>query len=846
MFYPVSGRFSTRSPAMKTRDGFLTDAQLKAELDRCEYCEEKPCLAACPAGCSPADFIMAARAGGPSDYRRAAAMILGANPLGGVCGLVCPDTFCMRACSLRKFDRPIEIPAVQATIVHQAKAAGLERFAAPPWNGKKVAVVGSGPAGLGAAALLAQKGYRITIFEQQERPGGMMNLIPDFRLNKDIVRGDIDFIRQLGVIDWVFDANIEHPAQLAKSGLFDAVVVCAGLTEPMRLGIPGEDHALSWRDFLSDSGRKRVAGKRVAILGGGAVASDCATMARRRGARSVEIVYRRKQEHMPLAAYERELLLTHGVEITSCARPLEIVVAGGKVKGMRLARMTLPPGKAPRPENFVVNRKESPVFREFDVVISAIGSRAKMKLEPAENVFPAGDLVLGAATVVEAVASGKDAALRLDAHLRGERGRKSREPVRRCPAILAGWRPLPVPLDAEFFGRRIRSPFLLSAAPHTDGYDQMRLAYERGWAGGVMKTAFDHGPIHIPAGYMFVLGASTYGNCDNVSGHFLDRVRREVGELVREFPDRLTLASTGGPLTGRDEEDKAVWQSNTRQLEEAGAMGVEYSLSCPQGGDGTHGDVAAQNAELTARIVDWVLETGDGGVPKLFKLTAAVTAIAPIMQAVREAFARHPGKKAGVTLANSFPALAFRPVYPARREKGVIIGLSGEGVLPISNLTLARVAGLGVTISGNGGAMDCRAAARFLALGAETVQFCTVVMKHGLGVVGELHSGLSHLLAERGYRSVRELIGSARPDPIAGFESLAAEKQLPEVLAELCQSCGNCARCPYQAIALDRRGVPAFDAARCVGCSLCAQKCFAGAIFMRPRTARELAAFSES
>jgi dihydropyrimidine dehydrogenase (NAD+) subunit PreA len=354
-----------------------------------------------------------------------------------------------------------------------------------------------------------------------------------------------------------------------------------------------------------------------------------------------------------------------------------------------------------------------------------------------------------------------------------------------------------------------------------------------------MKTAFDNQPIHIPGGYMFVVGSSTYGNCDNVSGHPLDRVCAEVGQLIRHFPDRLTLASTGGPITGHDEEDRAAWQSNTRKLEEAGAMGIEYSLSCPQGGDGTAGDVVSQNGELTARVVDWVMEKGEGNVPKLFKLTGAVTAIRPILGRVAEVLARYPGKKAGVTLANSFPALAFRPSGTPRREEGVIIGLSGEGILPISNLTLARASGMGLAISGNGGAMDYRAAARFLALGAGTVQFCTIVMKHGLGIVDELHSGLSHLMADRGLASVADLIGSALPDPITGFDSLSSAKKLPEVVAELCQACGNCARCPYQAITLGRTGVPAFDASLCIGCSLCAQKCFAGAIFMRARSRSE-------
>src|SRR5208282_6026795 len=304
-------------------------------------------------------------------------------------------------------------------------------------------------------------------------------------------------------------------------------------------------------------------------------------------------------------------------------------------------------------------------------------------------------------------------------------------------------------------------------------------------------------------------------------------------------------ASTGGPVTGHDEKDKAAWQSNTRKLEAAGAMGIEYSLSCPQGGDGTHGDVVSQNAELTAKIIDWVMEASGDDNPKLFKLTAAVTAIQPIIKAIQEVFARYPNKKGGVTLANSFPSLAFRKAADRRWEEGVVIGMSGEGVLPISNLTLAKVSSTGITVSGNGGAMTCRDAANFLALGARTVQFCTAVMKYGLGYVDELHSGLSFLMEERGFRSVKELIGAALPTPITDFGALSPTKKLPQVIAALCQHCGNCTRCPYQAIVLNSCGVPIFDPGHCIGCSLCAQKCFAGAISMRDRTPQELAALNE-
>ena len=325
---------------MKKNDGSLTDAQLRAELNRCEYCEEKPCRDACPANCSPADFIMAARVGGKSDYRRAGALIMGSNPLGWVCGVVCPDYFCMKACSRRTFDQPINIPAVQASVMQRAYAAGLGSFKAAESNGQRVAVIGAGPSGLGAASVLAQQGYQVTVFEQRKRLGGAMNLIPDFRLDKQVPRTDIEFTKGLGAIDFQPGKAAANPEELLKT--YQAVIVSAGLEEPMRLNIPGEEYALSWQEYLENQKKIKVAGKKVAIRGGGAVAADCATTAKRCGALSVEMVYRRKQENMPLTAYERDMLIEYGVEISSCSKPLAVTHKGKQVTGLRIARMMLP------------------------------------------------------------------------------------------------------------------------------------------------------------------------------------------------------------------------------------------------------------------------------------------------------------------------------------------------------------------------------------------------------------------------------------------------------------------------------------------------------------------------
>jgi NADPH-dependent glutamate synthase beta subunit-like oxidoreductase/dihydroorotate dehydrogenase/Pyruvate/2-oxoacid:ferredoxin oxidoreductase delta subunit len=822
---------------------FLTDAQLASEIARCEYCAEKPCREACPADCSPADFIMAAKVGAPSDFRRAAALIMAANPLGGVCGVVCPDTHCMRACARATFDVPINIPAVQATIIAKARELGvMPALDKPNANGKHVVVVGAGPAGCGAAALLAQSGHRVDILEAG-RAGGMAALIPDFRLGKDVLTADLAFVVSLGAVALKFQ-RVDNPATLLTSG-YDAVVVTSGLNRPVELGIPGEELAVRWTDFLAAPTGDAVQGRRVAVIGGGAVAADCAETAAAAGAASVEMFALETLPEMPLTAKELAGLMRAGVAVSGRVRVTAIVHDTDAVRGLETVKVALPPGVPFHPSRVADVSGTTQLRPEIDLVVVAIGARAGLTPVAAHGVFFAGDVENGPTTVVEAVAAGKNAALAVDAYLAGapapviERSVKSR-------ALLSGYGALPVPLEAEFFGRPVLSPFLLSAAPPTDGYEQMRTAYEAGWAGGVMKTAFDDVPIHIPSRYMFAFDRTTFANCDNVSGHALDRVCREVERLNREFPDRLTLASTGGPVTGHDEADRRVWQSNTRKLEEAGACGIEYSLSCPQGGDGTKGDIVSQDAELTAKVVGWVMQGGDARVPKLFKLTAAVTSIAPIITAIKDVFARHPHAKAGVTLANTFPTLAFRPGSKERWEEGIVVGMSGAGVTPISNLTLANVSHLGVVVSGNGGPMDYLAAANFLALGARTVQFCSIVMKYGLGIVDELHSGLSYLLAERGLGSVEELIGRALPQPITLFGELPAAKMISTVDAELCVHCGNCTRCPYLAITLNGDKVPETDAARCVGCSFCTLMCFTGALDMRERTPAEAATLVEA
>ena len=503
---------------------------------------------------------------------------------------------------------------VQATIIEMARRGGAApQFDRPLASGKKVAVVGGGPAGLGTAAVLAQMGHQVEIFEGRERLGGALRLIPPQRLDARVVDADIDFVLSLGSIGVKTDQLIDDPASLLNSG-FDAVCVTTGLWSPIRLGIQNEDLAIRMVDLLGRPEGFKFSG-RVVIVGGGATALDCALTARQRGARHVELVMLEKYSEMPLTAEERRELMTHDVELNGRTRIAGVSKGKDQLLRLQTRKVVLPDGQPFRPSNVQDMAGTESEIVGIEALVVAIGMRPERPRIDAPGVFYAGDVITGPSTVVEAVAAGKNAALQINAWLQ-RTAPPAVDKANKSDFALPGYRGRPIPLETEFFGRPIRSPYLLSASPLTDGLSQMTLAYERGWAGGIMKTAFDNVPIHIPSEYMFAFGPSTYANADNVSGHPLDRVCRELETLVKRWPDRLTMASTGGPVSGHEENDRKGWQSNTAKLESAGAMGIEYSLSCPQGGDGTEGDIVSQNAALTAKIVDWVMQVGDARYPE--------------------------------------------------------------------------------------------------------------------------------------------------------------------------------------------------------------------------------------
>ncbi len=814
---------------------FLTEAQFQSEVDRCLYCEEMPCMNACPVSCSPAEFIKAVKNGQDSDIKRATSIILSKNILGGICGSVCPDYHCMAACSRETFDNPIRIPDVQAKIVQKSKELGFKAvFEQKESVKKKVGIIGGGPAGIGCANILAQYGVNVDIFEREDKLGGMCQFIPEYRLARDVLESDLENAVNHKNIRVYNKTNIMDLDKFSK--MYDAVVISSGQDQAVKLNIHGKELAHDWKSFLSLD--KLESDSSYAIIGGGAVAMDCGMKAIHSDAKTVDFFTLENLSEMKLDSKEQKELLSNnfGNYFRTIVKEIESDVDGLKLHCQRIRL---------KGRDFDLSKIEKIANTEFhsdfyDYVIFAVGSRVSIENDVTnKKIFTCGDMKNSATTVVEAVASGRNCAVEVLNSFNIELDSKvGDKPVKSLIGLQDNYIKQ-VSLKADFFGRELRSPFILSAAPPSDGYEQVKKAYEAGWAGAVMKTAFDDLDIHIPHDYMFEFNQDTYANCDNVSEVPLRKVIDNAQKIIKEYPDRLTIVSTGGPVTGHDEEDKLVWQANTKLIDSAKVHGVEYSLSCPQGGDGTEGDIVSQNAELTARVIDWVMEVSDSQIPKLFKLTGAVTSIVPILEAIKEVLNKYPSKKAGITLANSFPSVAFKKDTKQEWEDGFMVGMSGDSVKYISNLTLSKASTVGLTISGNGGTMNYKDAADFLALGCKTVQFCTAVMKDGVKVIQDLEQGLAYLMIERGLKTINDLIGIALPNPILDFMDISPVKRISDVDPELCEHCGNCTRCPYLAITLNEDKIPVTDASKCIGCSICVQKCFSGALFMRERSKEE-------
>ena len=374
---------------------YLNKAQLKAELDRCLNCKTQPCMHACPVNCSPQEFINHAKEG---DYDGAVKTILRNNPLGQTCGLICPDKFCMKACIRNRIDFAVNIPKVQATILENYRRE-KESFAHVKPNGVKVAVIGAGPAGLAASSVLAKAGCKVVLFEGRHQIGGALNLIPDERLPHEVIEKDWSYIFNPELVELKLNHKVADV--LALKSEFDWVIVASGEPNLVNLGIAGEEYAVSYMEYLGNPEQYAGEGK-VAIIGGGNVAADCAFTAKAFGASEVEMFVRRRIADMRISKAEHLELLERQIDISPMTSPDKIEPDACKFT-LYVHKNRFHEGKLTPLEN------SSLKLTGFSLVVKAIGSRADSKIED-ERIIYAGDCKTGGSTIVEAISSGMAAA----------------------------------------------------------------------------------------------------------------------------------------------------------------------------------------------------------------------------------------------------------------------------------------------------------------------------------------------------------------------------------------------------------------------------------------------------
>ncbi|MCM3760103.1 NAD(P)-dependent oxidoreductase [Alkalihalobacillus oceani] len=414
----------------------LTEKEAMDEANRCLYCYDAPCITACPTDINIPSFIKKIASG---NMKGSAKVIMEANPVGASCARVCPtEELCEGACVLNDASLPIMIGNLQRHATNWAIKNNEQLFKAGSANGRKVAIIGGGPAGLSAARELARLGYQVTIFEAKEKAGGLDTYgIVSFRLPQEVSLWEVEQVEKLGV-EIRTNTTVGKDISIAeiKEG-FDAIVLAIGMAKVPMLGIEGEeaDGVYDAIEFVESTKTppldESFIGKKVAVIGAGNTAIDAATCSVRLGAGNVKMLYRRTEAEMTAYEFEYEFAKQDGVEFRWLTQPTKIITENGKVKALECVRMEL--GEADASGRRRPLPIEGSTFTlEVDVVIKAIGQTryvplieafglehhngtVKVNLETYQTsdpgIYAAGDVIFGdgqgEAMVVTAAQQGK-------------------------------------------------------------------------------------------------------------------------------------------------------------------------------------------------------------------------------------------------------------------------------------------------------------------------------------------------------------------------------------------------------------------------------------------------------
>jgi dihydropyrimidine dehydrogenase (NAD+) subunit PreT len=414
----------------------LTPSEALIDADRCYFCYDAPCTTACPTGIDIPEFIQKIRSG---NLKGSAHTILRENIMGGMCARVCPtEVLCEDACVRNTHEeRPVRIGLLQRYATDAVFAQNTQLFQRAPATGRKVAVVGGGPAGLSCAHRLAMLGHDVTVFEPKDKLGGLNEYgIAAYKTPNEFAAREVEFILGIGGIDVRTGVTLGEQISLTElRKQFDAVFLGFGLAGVNGLGLDGEQlegvaNAVDYIAELRQAPAKAQlpVGRRVVVIGGGMTAIDIAVQSKALGAEQVTMVYRRGQEHMNASRYEQEFAQVRGVNVRTWAKPRKFLVDGKRVRGVEFESTQ--------------NAGETWTL-EADVVFKAIGQKVLwqeladtaqiLELEKdrirvdeerrtsVPGVWAGGDCIAGGQDLtVSAVQDGKLAALSIDRTLRGK------------------------------------------------------------------------------------------------------------------------------------------------------------------------------------------------------------------------------------------------------------------------------------------------------------------------------------------------------------------------------------------------------------------------------------------
>ena len=413
--------------------------------------ENAPCTVKCPANICIQGYLTLAAAG---KYQNALELIRDKVPIPAILGRVCHAP-CEDVCIRKYHDEKININMIKRFVAQyeppfESNNYFKERLKRAPKLDKKVAIIGSGPAGLAAAYDLIFRGYKVTIFEKENKAGGLLYTgIPEYRLPRDVLEKEINILEKLGIefkLGVTFGKDITW-SDLKQQG-YSALVLAVGAGKGTRLNIENEEVEGVWQalEFLYNYNVKRdvKVGEKVAVIGGGDAAIDSARVALRLGAKKVYLIYRRSREEMPASETDVEMMIEEGVEIHYLATPIKVISSNGKVEAVQLQRMKLgEPDESGRRRPIPI--EGSTYTLDIDTLIEAIGQKVDnsfiedslsnlktnrkglVEVDPLsgktsiDGVFACGDVVLGPSTVIDAIRSGKIAAFGVDKYIQGNK-----------------------------------------------------------------------------------------------------------------------------------------------------------------------------------------------------------------------------------------------------------------------------------------------------------------------------------------------------------------------------------------------------------------------------------------